>query len=470
MRERPTKASARTSPRAAVSAFIAASIALTVWLAFAAPPVSVRAATTQRLFWIVDNGVYRHIACDDVAAGTHITLFDCGEPDLAPHDAERIIQAFEHHIYPTDTREFGTPRRMGPIDVVLAPFSGLTFGYFDESDLQPTGAHSNHGNVLYIRSLALMPDADKMADVQEALAHELQHLIDYRIRVLDHSLPPQEVWLNEGLSFFAQLSNGYWTPHDTLRVQASASNPAWSLTAMTENTRFLKEHGRVAYGRAGMFVTYLAAQYGARFTRDLVRNRYTGLQGVDTVLRREHHGTCADAFARWGVAQLVNAQGRYGYHGLLGDHAVVPHLTYPTVTTYPFDSQGGGRTALSLQPWTQRYMRFATVTGEPVTIRIAAPSSVRLAAVYGTSSAANVAAIHWLKVGANHAATVQLGGLGQRYDTVTLVVSSIGALNAFPPDVRTASVRIEASSINPRHHEGVSRTTSSAGQDVDITI
>jgi hypothetical protein len=474
MKNHPATAPAWIGRRVAFATVIATCIAMMGWLTFFTPPALVQAATPQRLFWVVDNGVYRHIPCDDVASGTRITLFDCGEPDLAPRDAESIVQAFDHHIYPTDIQEFGAPRRMGQIDVVLAPFTGMTFGYFDQNDLQPGGssaaAHSNHGNVLYVRSLALMPDADKMADVQEALAHELQHLIDFRIRVLDHRLAPQEVWLNEGLSFFAQISNGYWTPRDTLRVQASASDPAWSLTAMTENSQFLKEHGRVAYGRAGMFVTYLAAQNGTRFTRAVVRNRQTGLRGVDAVLRQEHRGTCADAFAHWGVAQLLNEHGQYGYHGLLGEHSVLPHLTYPTVTSYPFNTQVGGHTAMTLQPWTQRYVRFSTALGSPVGIRIAAPSGVRLAAVYGTSSGSPNMAVRWLKQAATHAVTIDLGAFGQRYDTVTLIVSATGSLDAFPLDSRAAVIRIEATSIYSRHYQGVSRPAPPTGQDANVAL
>jgi hypothetical protein len=474
MRELPVKVLDRKNRRAAVSVVIAAAIAVMMWLEVAAAPVLVRASAPQRLFWVADHGVYRHVACDDSASGTHITLFSCGEPELTPRDAESIVHVFDHHIYPTDVRSFGSPRRLQTVNVLMAPFSGTTFGYFDESDLSPAAlasvAHSNHGNFLYVRSLASMPDADKMADVQEALAHEFQHLIDYRIRVLDRGLTPQEVWLNEGLSVFAQLLNGYWTPRDSLRVEASASDPAWSLTSMTETSKFLKQHGRVAYGRAGMFVTYLAVQNGSRFTRDLIRNRQTGMKGIDDVLRRDQHGTCADAFTRWGVAQLLNAPGKYGYHGLLGDHSRMPHLTYPTVLSYPFDTQIAGRSAMTLRPWTQRYVRFSTSIGSPVTIRIAAPPEIRLAAAYGTSAAPNDVKVRSLGEGVVHTLAIRLGGYGQKYDTVTLVVSATGSLRAFPPDARPVAVRIEASSIYTRHYMRVSRTTPTAGQHADVTL
>jgi hypothetical protein len=406
--------------------------------------------------------------------GTHISLFNCGEPELSPRDAGIIIHAFDHHIFPIDVRQFGLPRGLRSVEVLMFPFSGMTFGYFNENDLSPAasigGAHSNHGNVLYVRSLASMPDANKMADVQEALAHELQHLIDYRVRVLDHGLAPQEVWLNEGLSFFAQLTNGYWTPRDSLRVAASASNPAWSVTAMNENPLFLQQHSRVAYGRAGMFVTYLAAQNGSRFTRDLVRDPQTGMKGIDVVLRREHRGTCSDAFARWGVAQLLNTSGQYGYHGLLGFRFVSPHLAYPTVTSYPFDTEAAGRIPMTLQPWTQGYVRFATEIGSPVTIRIAAPLGLRLAAVYGASTAPNDSTVRWLKEGPTHSVIISLGGYGQRFDTVTLAISATGSLRPSSRDVRFGTVRIEASSIDSRHDKRVTRTTSAAGQNADIIL
>jgi hypothetical protein len=405
------------------------------------------------------------------AVGTHISLFDCGESEVNPRDAGVIVHAFDDQIFPTDVKQFGLPRGLRSVDVVLVPFSGMTFGYFDENDLRPAasmaGVHSNHGNVLYVRSPALMPDTNKMADVQEALAHELQHLIDYRVRVLDHRLAPQEVWLNEGLSFFAQLTNGFWTPRDRLRVDASASNPSWPVTSMNESPLFLQQHSRVAYGRAGLFVTYLAAQNGSRFTRYLVRDSQTGMKGIDDALRREHRGTCADAFARWGIAQLLNAPGQYGYRGVLADHSVSPHPAYPTVTSYPFDTDAAGRIPLTFQAWTQGYVRFTATIGSPVTIRIAAPSSFRLAAVNGAS---NDFAVRWLKEGPSHSVSISLGSVGQRFDTVTLVISAPGSLHASSGERRPAMVRIEASSIDSRHDKGVSRTTSAAGENADITL
>lgn len=473
MKDLLAKALVRKGWRAAVSATTAATVAFMLWLAVVAPPAWAAAPTPQRLFWITDNGVYKHVACDEVAAGRHITLFNCGEPELLPRDAGNIIRAFDRQIYPTDVKNFGSPHDLQTIDVVMAPFGGMTFGYFDENDLNPaasiSGAHSNHGNVLYVRSLTLMPDPNKLMNVQEALAHELQHLIDYRIRVLDRGLAPQEVWLNEGLSFFAQLSNGYWTPRDSLRVAASASDPAWSLTAMSENSQFLRQHGRVAYGRAGMFVTYLAAQYGARFTRDLIRTRQTGVKGIDAVLNQERHGDFADAFDRWGVAQLINNRARYGYHGMLSGHFLTPHLTFPTIVRYPFDSRATGRSAMALQPWTQGYARFATSIGSPVTIRIAAPPGIHLAAVYAISTAPGQTQVRWLKRTADHPVAIQLGRSGQSYDSVTLVVSATGSLHALPFDSRPATVRIQASSIDARHYQRVPRTTSAAGQNVDVT-
>jgi hypothetical protein len=474
MSEFPFQHRAWMSLRSASSAAAATSIAIMIVLMVAARPAPVRASAPTRLLWISDNGIYRHVACEQVATGTHVTLFSCGEPRLASRDAETIVHAFDHHIFPTDAKEFGVPRGLNTVNAVLVPFTGMTFGYFDENDLAPdlssAAVHSNHGNFLYVRSLASMPDANKMMDVQEALAHELQHLIDYRLRVLDRGLAPQEVWLNEGLSFYAQISNGYWTPRDSLRVDASAADPAWSLTAMTESSQFLRQHGRVAYGRAGMFVTYLAAQYGPRFTRDLVRNRQTGMEGVDAVLRREHHGSVADAFTRWGVAQLLNVPGKYGYKGLLGVHSRTPRLMYPTVTSYPFDTGSAGHPAMTLQPWTQRYVRFATTGEFAVTIRVTTPPTCRLAAVYGTSAAPGDVTVRMLKVGATHTASLRVGGDGQRYDTVTLVVSAVGSLGAVPVDARPATVRIQASSINARHYQRVPRTASAAGQDADVTL
>lgn len=461
------------SCRAAFSAVLAALSAAMLWTGVATPPAHARASVPQRQFWIVDNGAYKRVACEELGAGIHVTLFNCGGPEPTPADVDVLLRSFDRHIFPTDTLNFGVPRAMGTVNVVMAPLSGMTYGYFDANDLSPLGpsaSHSNHGNVLFVRSLASMPVANRMTEVQETIAHELQHLIDYRIRVLDRGLAPQQVWLNEGLSFFAQLANGFWTPRDLLRLEASAFDPAWSLTAMTENPQFLRQHGRVAYGRAGMFVTYLASQYGPRFTRDLVRNRQTGMKGIDVVLRREGRGSCADAFAHWGVAQLLNAPGQYGYKGMLGDHFVPPRLMYPTVTTYPFDSQTAGHSLVVLQPWTQGYIRFVAPQGAPVTIQITAPATVRLAAVYGTSGAPGQSSVRWLKQSPAHTVSIRLSGETLDRDTVTIAMSGGGSLQNQPTLVRSAVVTFRASSVYARHDQRMSRTTSTAGPNADIVL
>src|SRR5205085_7122624 len=115
-------------------------------------------------------------------------------------------------------------------------------GYFNEADVQPfttDALHSNGGNVLYIRLPSTMPDKNRAADVGEVAAHELQHLIDFRLRVIDHGLAREEDWLNEGLSFYAQLANRYFTPRDRLKIRAAAGNPGWQVTSMADSREAL---------------------------------------------------------------------------------------------------------------------------------------------------------------------------------------------------------------------------------------
>lgn len=473
MKTGSVKSMLQRSRRAARSAIAAAFTGAMLWTGTVGPAAPVRAAELQKSFWIVDNGVYKRVTCDQVAVGTHATIFNCGQPTLAPHDAEVLIRTFDQHIFPTDLRDFGTPRGLHTVTIVMAPFSGTTFGYFDSNDLVPVAAaaaHSNHGNVLYVRSLASMPDTNRMVDAQEAIAHELQHLIDYRIRVLDRGLAPQEVWLNEGLSFYAQLANGFWTPRDLLRLEAAAFDPGWPVTSMAESPQFLRQYGPVSYGRAGMFVSYLAGQYGSRFTRDLVRNPQTGMQGVDAVLRREHHGSCVDAFAHWAVAQLLNDPGIYGYRGILGDRFVPARSTYPTVTTYPFATPATGHDAVVLQPWTQAFMRFSAPAGSSITIQISAPSSVRLAAVYGGAGTPWPGTVKWLRVGASHSVSLRIGSSGPNRSNVTIAMSASGSVQAVVPEVHSATVTFHAASVYPRHYKRVPRTTATAGSNVDIIL
>jgi hypothetical protein len=268
------------------------------------------------------------------------------------------------------------------VGIVLTPLDGSILGYFNEDDLLPAlaGAYSNHGNFLYVRPPKDMPDRDRMADVGEVAAHELQHLIDFRLRVIDRGYPREETWLNEGLSFYAQLANRFFTPRDRLKVLAAAQSPGWRVTSMVDSADSLLQHARTAYGRAGLFVTYLANRFGSGFIRDVLTDPHTGMTAINDALRARHQ-SLSQAFADWGVASLLNRTGVYGYGPMSRLVRANPRLARPVITSLPYDSSSG-LSPLAMGAWSHLYLRICTRRDNTLSMRVEAPTSrVRVALV-----------------------------------------------------------------------------------------
>ncbi len=388
---------------------------------------------TYHAFWIQGSHGPSRATCLRLAQGPRVRLFGCPGNRVALTDARAIEAAVEDRIVARDTQLFGLPQHLFPINILFVPLPSSTLGYFDENDVNPntiTGdpVHSNRANVLYVRFPDSMPDSDRLAETEEVAAHELQHLIDYRLRVIDLRLPAQQDWLNEGLSFYAQVANGYWTPRDVLKVHAAMRSPWWPVTSLRPDLAFMRHNARLAYGRAGLFTTYLAAQFGPKFIRDLVTTPRPGLEGVDAVIRHfDPHEDLSDLYSDWAVALYLDRSGRYGYAP--ADISLPqPSMAIPPVASYPFDSNGLGAQALWLRPWGQEYIRFTTRDNGDLRISVTGPGPhLRIAAILEDSNGVIATQVHWLAVGSGSATVFHYAGFGGFYDRVTLAITNIGS-------------------------------------------
>lgn len=413
----------------------------------AAPPAT--ATQYTRWFWVNRASGWAYIRADVLAMGRYVTVY-APPGSVSTSDGRLLSDVFDQHIYPTDVRLFGSPRGLRPVTVLLAPLDGITMGYFDDNDLVPSRhgdpLHRNHGNVLYVRLPSSMPDRNKLADTAEVMAHELQHLIEFRLRVLDHHYSVEDDWLNEGLSFYAQLVNGYYTQRDVLKVQAAAAEPTWQVTGLKSNSRSLAHHARVAYGRAGLFVTYLAVRFGPSFIQALVRDRRTGLRAVDALLRA-HHQTAAQVFADWGVASYLDQAGIYGYGPFSQLVRATPAFVRPPITSLPFDSTRSGPPLL-LAPWGHLYVRFVPSGSDPIRFRLGAPRGhIRAAVVLESSRGAVEPTVQWLEYDRRGQATVTARGFGRPYDVATAVIADVSPVGA------ADRIRLQADSVDVSYHE-----------------
>ncbi len=424
-------------------------------------PQSARAReqAADRSFWVFVGSGWQHLGCDELGQGAHVAVFGCAGASVASTQVAAMVDAFERRIFATDTQLFGLPRHLGQVDIVLVPFSGMVLGYFDENDLPLNGdsvdpKHSNHANILYVRPPDMMPDADKMAEENEAVAHELQHLFEFRIRVMDHGYLPQDDWLNEGLSFYAQVANGYWTPRDQLKMAAAAAAPGWRVTSLNEGTAFLRHHARTSYGRAGLFMTYLGAQYGSSFTRRIVANPRPGLPAIDEVLRSTlYHTSLAATFANWGVAALLNGPGVYGYRGLVKGR-VTPTWAISPVRTYPFDSRRSLPPGIPIDLWAHGYLQFQTRTIGILQITVkGAPHRFRVGAVLEGSGSTADTSVHWFDFDPRGTARLAIQAFGARSQRLTLVISHVGTTSYGSDTGSVEHMRVQASLVRTPYHD-----------------
>lgn len=335
-------------------------------------------------------------------------------------EVDSVGLLFDEWIYPVDTTAFGRESDIdgnGQVLVLLTDqlnrLSGncnatgqLVVGYFFGLDLT-TEPGSNQGEVFY----GMVPDPGSTScPVDHALArrllapvfiHEFQHMISWNHHVLQAGGRPEETWLNEGLSHFAEELGGRRIPN-ALCVDQNCLNQfarsdilnAYDYLRDPENY-YLVEPG-ISFGALPerganwLFVRWLADQapgdsaLGTAVTRALL-----GANGAGTALTGGANveqaatlfapgATIADLLADWHAANYLESRtdvppsGRLHYRSWnLGN--AFGQLVF---TPYPFrpDSVTGGyRREGTLLGGSGRTVRLLQSAGDP-------PIAVRLTA------------------------------------------------------------------------------------------
>lgn len=232
-------------------------------------------------------------------------------------DIAQLGQLFEQYIYPIDTTAFGRETDLDGNGVVAVLLSdavnalsgscngGLVLGYFFGLDLQPGEPGSNGGEVLYSRvpdpsNPACRADRDRvLRTAPPNLIHELQHLINYGQRVVTRGGDAEHVWLNEGLSHFAEELGGRGIPDGPVQGGATSRQAQFLELDLNNASEYLFEPeasylvapgsslGNMGDRGAGwLFVRWLADQLvpgdvtAATMTRALVASPETGAANV----------------------------------------------------------------------------------------------------------------------------------------------------------------------------------------------
>ena len=148
-----------------------------------------------------------------------VVVDEADDAKVTDEQISTLISRFDEHIGPRLHQFFGVPEQDGKdrdgngvVILFLTSKVGAegssVVGFFEPGDLTPSASNndSNAADILY-----LQPPGDDISlnNLSGTIAHEYQHLINFYAKVLLAESEQEEVWLDEGLSTFAEDLVGY---------------------------------------------------------------------------------------------------------------------------------------------------------------------------------------------------------------------------------------------------------------------
>lgn len=190
-------------------------------------------------------------------------------------------------------------------------------GYFYSRDCYPKTTsptsyyrYSNECKVLY---MTMYPKATHPNLIYQTAGHEMQHMINFNnLKVNNGPSDAGDVWLNEGLSVFAEDVLGYGEDQGSYIKGAEENISSLSLTSFDEVAN---------YGLSYLFVKYLSdnGRYGNTDTiiKKLAKNDDGDIERIESITGEDFQTT----LGRWGMAMYINdyrtsAQTSCGINGL----------------------------------------------------------------------------------------------------------------------------------------------------------
>jgi hypothetical protein len=232
---------------------------------------------------------------------------------LTQGDLDALGALFDDYLFPIDTTAFGQPSdidgdqrvamliTVGVNDLTSDCTNGRVIGYFYGADLVTTVAGSNRREVFYTfapkagtSTCSAVTRSVALRALPPVLIHELQHMISFNQRVLARGGSSEDLWLNEGLSHFAEELGFRGIPDNRCLISASCFSQflsgnldnAYSYLNNPEATHLVtpgNNSGPLAYRGAGwLFVRWLADHFstdtllGTQVTRGLVQTTRLG--------------------------------------------------------------------------------------------------------------------------------------------------------------------------------------------------
>ena len=271
--------------------------------------------------------------------GMHIAIFvDNNAPPNGLSDADLLSLRlkFDTLLYVRDTLAFGGETDIDGNTVVIVlmtnavnqlvsasdcTLTGFVAGYFYGADL--IFGQGNNGEIFYsivADPLGTLSCAHSVAQVNSLVPvtfiHEFQHMISFGQHYLRRAGAPEVLWLNEGLSHFAEEMGGRRYLPDTATfcdfVNGDLHNAGQYFSAPQDHYLLATEGiGTLAErGAMWLFVRYLVDQYAADqsltagdvVTRQLDQTTLTGAANVEHVTGRPF----AETVTHWALANYVS--------------------------------------------------------------------------------------------------------------------------------------------------------------------
>jgi len=148
-----------------------------------------------------------------------VVVDDNDNTQVSDDDVATLVRRFDDHIGPRLHQFFGMPKQNGKDrdgnGVVILFFTSKVsaegqsvVGFFEPQDLEPSAsnADSNVADILYLQPPSAQISIDNLSGT---IAHEYQHLINFYAKVIIAESEQEELWLDEGLSTFAEDLVGY---------------------------------------------------------------------------------------------------------------------------------------------------------------------------------------------------------------------------------------------------------------------
>ena len=272
------------------------------------------------------------------------------EGGYTPDDLAAIGSLFDDHLHPIDVDAFGAETDINADGRVLVLLTDrvtrlagcgngqVVVGLFFAVDLFPDLVGSNDAEIFY----GLTPDASCGVDREDAIGllpsvfiHEFQHMINYGQKVIVRDGDAEDIWLDEGLSGFAEELGGRLVPADRCLdgdcvTQFHSGNlvNAYAYLRALDNAYLIGPRRPplplTQYGATWLFVRWLADHFaadptlGTDLTRAMVETTRTGAANVaaatDTPFARLiGEWQLANYLADRGDLAAVTSGTRFGY-------------------------------------------------------------------------------------------------------------------------------------------------------------